>query len=89
MKSKKLLNEVFVPFLINVLACIIGIAATFAGQALIDKKHDLDGIVAGLNVVKNELATNIEDLRYAHADMENICYSANYLYSHVDNLAAR
>lgn len=86
--NKELKDTIIIPFIINFLAIVLGVFITFAGQAQIDKKHEKEGIATGLNLVKKELLSNIEDIRYAHSDMEAVSNSASYLYSHINDLAS-
>lgn len=85
MKKEDLRNIVIIPFVTNLLAVILGIIITFAVQEQIDKKHEMEGIISGLNLVKKELANNIKDLQIARDDMKCESYSANYLYTHIND----
>lgn len=86
MNKEERLNIVVIPFVTNFLAVVLGIVITFTVQNQVDRKHEKDGIRSSLNLVQEELASNITDLQYAKADMETISSSAAYLYSHIDNI---
>lgn len=84
MNKQERVNKVIIPFITNFLAVALGIVITFAVQGLMDKKTEKSDLRAGLNLVRKELTSNIEDLRYAATDLEEISRSAQYLY---DNAA--
>ena len=49
-------------FLSNLLSVVLGIAITFAVQAIIDRSQTKKDIRAALELVRTELGTNIDDI---------------------------
>lgn len=88
MKKEERINSVVIPFLTNFLAVVLGIVITFAVQGHIDRKNEKADILSGLGLVKKELASNINDLRYVESDLKAISRSADYLCSHVGDFSS-
>ena len=73
--------------IINFLAIFLGILITFAIQARIDRSLDKKEIRSSLELVRNELAANMEDIETMCDYVLEERRSAEYLLAHKDNLA--
>ena len=72
---------------INFLAIFLGIIITFAVQARIDRSLDKKEIRSALELVRNELTANMEDIVTMSDYIRDERRSAEYLLAHKDNLA--
>ena len=72
---------------INFLAIFLGIIITFAVQARIDRSLDKKEIRSALELVRNELTANMEDIGTMSEFIREERRSAEYLLTHKDNLA--
>ena len=72
---------------INFLAIFLGIIITFAVQARIDRSLDKKDIRAALELVRNELAANVEDIETMSGFIREERRSAEYLLAHKDDLS--
>lgn len=86
MTGKESINKLLIPFLTNFLAVVLGIVITFAVQDRIDKKTEQEDIMAGLNLVRKELDSNITDMLYVQEDLKTISQSAKYYLAHLQDL---
>ena len=73
--------------IINFLAIFLGIIITFAVQARIDRSLDKKEIRSALELVKDELNANVEDIATMSDYIQEERRSAEYLLAHKDNLA--
>ena len=73
-------------FFLDVLSVILGIVITFAIQGLIDRSRDRKNIHSAMELVRTELATNIEDIQIMHDYLLEANRSAQYFLQHSEEL---
>ena len=75
-------------FFLDVLSVILGIVITFAIQGLIDRSRDRKNVRSAMELVRTELATNIEDINVMHDYLLEANRSALYFLQHSEELDA-
>ena len=80
------MKESVASFLSNLLAVILGIFITFAIQGMIDRSRDRKNTRSSLELVRSELAQNIEDVSIMKDFLYQEKYSAEYLLANKDSL---
>ena len=68
----------FINFTISFLAIFLGMLCTFVGQGIIDRASDRNEVRSALELVRSELASNIDDINIMADYMEQEKRSANY-----------
>jgi hypothetical protein len=71
-------KENFINFTISFLAIFLGMLCTFVGQGIIDRASDRNEVRSALELVRSELASNIEDINTMADYLEQEKKSANY-----------
>lgn len=71
-------KEFFINFNISFWSIFLGMICTFVGQGMIDRKADRDEVRTALELVRSELASNIEDINMMADYLEQEQRSANY-----------
>lgn len=80
------MKESAASFLRDLLAVILGIFITFTIQGIIDRSHDRKNARSSLELVKAELAKNIEDVSIMKDYLYQEKRSAQYIIDHKDSL---
>ena len=80
------MKDTIINFLSNILAVVLGIVITFTIQGKIDKAQDKSNIRSTLELVRSELATNIEDVGIMEDYLVQERQSANYFLSNLNTL---
>ena len=75
-------------FFLDVLSVVLGIVITFSIQGLIDRSQDRKNVRSALELVRTELATNVEDIAVMSDYLSEAQRSAQYFLSHSDDLDA-
>ena len=78
--------EIFINFLGNVIAIVLGVVITFMIQDRIDRAIDRKDVRTGLELVRKELSANIEDIRVMSDYLAQEKKSAEYLLAHRTDL---
>lgn len=73
-------------FLSSMLSVILGIFITFMIQGMIDRSHDRQNARSSLELVRSELAQNIEDISTMRDYMYQEKQSAEYILANMDTL---
>ena len=80
------MKDTIINFLSNILAVVLGIVITFTIQGKIDKAQDKSNIRSTLELVRTELATNIEDIGIMRAYLKQEKESADYFLANMKSL---
>ena len=80
------MKESVASFLSNMLSVILGIFITFMIQGMIDRSHDRQNSRSSLELVRSELAQNIEDISTMRDYMYQEKQSAEYILANKDSL---
>lgn len=80
------MKESVASFLSNILAVILGIFITFTIQGMIDRSHDRKDTRSSLELVRSELARNIEDVLIVKEYLYQEKQSAAYFLANMDTL---
>ena len=75
-------------FVSELIAVILGIVITFTVQGRIDKAHDRREVRSALELVRVELASNLDDISELTEYLKQEQISARYLEDHRDSLDA-
>ena len=81
------MKELILGFFSNLLAVILGIVITFAVQGVINRAQDRRDVRSALELVRSELATNLEDIGALDEYFADTQTSARYLAAHEKDLA--
>ena len=81
------MKELILNFFSNLLAVILGIVITFAVQGVINYGQDRKDVRSALELVRSELATNLEDIVALDEYFDDTQASARYLAAHEKDLA--
>ena len=81
------MKELILGFFSNLLAVILGIVITFAVQGMINRAQDRKEVRSALELVRSELATNLEDIGMLDEFLDETQVSARYLAAHEKDLA--
>ena len=81
------MKELILGFFSNLLAVILGIVITFAVQGMINRAQDRRDVRSALELVRSELATNLEDIGMLDEFLDETQVSARYLAAHEKDLA--
>ena len=81
------MKELILNFFSNLLAVILGIVITFAVQGVINYGQDRKDVRSALELVRSELATNLEDIVDLDEYFDDTQASARYLVAHEKDLA--
>ena len=81
------MKELILNFFSNLLAVILGIVITFAVQGVINYGQDRKDVRSALELVRSELATNLEDIVDLDEYFDDTQASARYLAAHEKDLA--
>ena len=76
------MSDAWKSFFSELVAVILGIVITFAGQGIIDRAHDRKEVRSALQLVRTELISNRQDISYLRDYLNQAQQSAQYL---VDN----
>ena len=76
------MSDAWKSFFSELVAVILGIVITFAGQGAIDRAHDRKEVRSALQLVRTELISNRQDISYLRDYLNQAQQSAQYL---VDN----
>ena len=76
------MKELILNFFSNLLAVILGIVITFAVQGVINRGQDRREVRSALELVRSELATNLEDIGMLDDFLDETQVSARYLVAH-------
>ena len=76
------MSDAWKSFFSELVAVILGIVITFAGQGMIDRAHDRKEVRSALQLVRTELISNRQDISYLRDYLNQAQQSAQYL---VDN----
>lgn len=76
------MSDAWKSFFSELVAVILGIVITFAGQGMIDRAHDRKEVRSVLQLVRTELISNRQDISYLRDYLNQAQQSAQYL---VDN----
>ena len=80
-------HERFRAFLGRMLSVTLGIVITFSVQGILDRQRDKKAVRAALELVRSELAANLEDIGVMADYLQQEKKSAQYLYDHRKTLA--
>ena len=80
-------KEIFVNFNISFLSIFLGMLCTFAGQGMIDRAADKKEVRTALELVRSELAANIDDIGIMSDYMNQERKSAEYFLAHRTSLS--
>ena len=80
-------KERFLAFLGRMLSVTLGIVITFTVQGIIDRNRDRHAVRAALELVRTELASNLEDIDVLSEYLQQERVSAQYLSDHRKTLA--
>ena len=78
--------ELFINFLGNVIAIVLGVVITFMIQGRIDRASELKEVRSALELVRTELVTNREDIRTMEEYLEQERRAAIYYLDNFANL---
>ncbi|MBR2211789.1 MAG: hypothetical protein IJ896_10120, partial [Fibrobacter sp.] len=81
------MKDLILGFFSNLLAVILGIVITFAVQGMINRAQDRREVRSALELVRSELATNLEDIGALDDYFADTQTSARYLAAHERDLA--
>ena len=81
------MKELILGFFSNLVAVILGIVITFAVQGMINRAQDRKDVRSALELVRSELATNLEDIVDLDEYFDDTQASARYLAAHEKDLA--
>ena len=81
------MKELILGFFSNLLAVILGIVITFAVQGMINRAQDRKDVRSALELVRSELATNLEDIGMLDEFLDETQVSARYLAAYEKDLA--
>ena len=81
------MKELILGFFSNLVAVILGIVITFAVQGMINRAQDRKDVRSALELVRSELATNLEDIGMLDEYLDETQVSARYLAAHEKDLA--
>ncbi len=73
-------------FLTNLLSVVLGIFITFTIQGMIDRSSDRKSVRSSLELVRSELARNIEDVSEMQKYLYDEVKSAEYIIDHKDSI---
>ena len=76
------MSDAWKSFFSELIAVILGIVITFAGQGIIDRAHNRKEVRSALQLVRTELVSNRQDIAELRDILEQVQQSAQYL---VDN----
>ena len=76
------MKELILGFFSNLVAVILGIVITFAVQGMINRAQDRKDVRSALELVRSELATNLEDIGMLDEFLDETQVSARYLAAH-------
>ena len=79
-------KELILGFITNLLAVILGIVITFAVQGMIDRARDRREVRSALELVRSELASNLDDIAVLDDHLHQEQASARYLTAHEKDL---
>ena len=77
------MKDRIIDFISGMLSVVLGIVITFSIQGRIDKAKDRSDIRSSLQLVRSELATNIDDISEMSDYLVQEKRSAVYLLSHL------
>lgn len=80
------MKERIIDFLSNLLSVVLGIIITFTIQGMIDRAADRKNVRSALELVRSELATNMDDIMVMRGYLEQEKRSADYFLCHLDAL---
>ena len=81
------MKDLILGFFSNLLAVILGIVITFAVQGMINRAQDRREVRSALELVRSELATNLDDIGALDDYFADTQTSARYLAAHEKDLA--
>ena len=73
------MSDAWKSFFSELVAVILGIVITFAGQGMIDRAHDRKEVRSALQLVRTELISNRDDISELRTVLEQVQQSARYL----------
>ena len=73
------MSDAWKSFFSELVAVILGIVITFAGQGMIDRAHDRKEVRSALQLVRTELISNRQDIVDLREILEQVQESAQYL----------
>ena len=73
-------------FFANVLSVILGIVITFSIQGIINRSQDRKNVRSALELVRSELATNVEDISIMADYLKQEQAAARYFLNHAEDL---
>lgn len=73
------MKEAWKSFFAELVAVVLGIVITFAGQGMIDRAHDRKEVRSALQLVRTELISNRDDISELRTVLEQVQQSARYL----------
>ena len=82
------MKDKVIDFISDLMSVILGIVITFAIQGMIDRSHDRKEVASALDLVRTELAANIEDVDSLAAYLRQEKKAAAYFSEHRKNLGA-
>ena len=82
------MKDKVIDFISDLMSVILGIVITFAIQGMIDRSHDRKEVASALDLVRTELATNIDDIGSLAAYLRQEKKAAAYFSEHRKNLGA-
>ena len=73
------MSDAWKSFFSELVAVILGIVITFAGQGVIDRAHNRKEVRSALQLVRTELVSNRQDIAELRDVLEQVQQSAHYL----------
>ena len=73
------MSDAWKSFFSELVAVILGIVITFAGQGMIDRAHSRKEVRSALQLVRTELISNRQDIADLRETLEQVQQSAKYL----------
>ena len=80
------MSDAWKSFFSELVAVILGIVITFAGQGVIDRAHNRKEVRSALQLVRTELISNRQDVAELHDILDQVQQSARYLNDHPELL---
>ena len=80
------MSDAWKSFFSELVAVILGIVITFAGQGVIDRAHNRKEVRSALQLVRTELISNRQDVAELHDILDQVQQSARYPNDHPELL---
>ena len=81
------MSDAWKSFFSELVAVILGIVVTFAGQGVIDRAHNRKEVRSALQLVRTELVSNRQDIADLRETLNQVQQSAQYLNDNPELLA--